>query len=190
MGIGEPAYSRPGLPEVPIDPGEGGTGLPSLAKVSIATTPEPNAGPLPSFRAPFSSLMLNETSPIIFIPHDLLLFYTIPLKKKKTKKMHVGKKHSKDETLLKQISVSIPLLTLKAFKRSGSRLNPSFSSLASSSSSSSSSSLLPVEEASSAIKESSREWSDRPGLCKGDHLAHWRVSHKHNSRNFLFFSIF
>ena len=85
MGIGEPAYSRPGLPEVPIDPWEGGTGLPSLAKVSIATTPEPNAGPLPSFRAPFSSLMLNETSPIIFIPHDLLLFYTIPLKKKKQK---------------------------------------------------------------------------------------------------------
>ena len=101
--------------------------------------------------------------------------------------MHVRKKHSKDETLLKQISVSIPLLTLKAFKRSGSRLNPSFSSLASSSSSSSSSSLLPVEEASSAIKESSREWSDRPGLCKGDHLAHWRVSHKHNSKKLSLF---
>ena len=66
---------------------------------------------------------------------------------------------------------STKLLTLKAFKRSGSRLNPSFSSLASSSSSSSSSSLLPVEDASSAIKESSREWSDLPvGLCKGDHL--------------------
>ena len=49
------------------------------------------------------------------------------------------------------------LLTLKAFKRSGSLLRPSkFSSFPSSSSSSSSSSLLPVEEVSSVTLTSSR----------------------------------
>ena len=45
LGIG--GHSRPGLP-VPIDPRrEGGASLPA-AKVSIATVPDPNAGPFPS----------------------------------------------------------------------------------------------------------------------------------------------
>ena len=165
-----------------------GRGAPAslpLPRLVLPPRQNPMQAPLPSFRTLFSSLMLDETSPILFGT----IRFCFTLSNWETLKNCMLEKHSKDETL-KQISVSIPLLTLKAFKRSGSRLNPSFSSLASSSSSSSSSSLLPVEEASSAIKESSREWSDRPGLCKGDHLAHWRVSHKHNSRNFLFFSMF
>ena len=59
----------------------------------------------------------------------------------------------------------LAVLTLKAFNLSGSPDEPSnFSSLASSSSSSSSSSLLPVEEASSAMIESSLDISDLPGL--------------------------
>ena len=63
-GLGIGGYSRPGLP-VPIDPWrrEGGTSLPT-AKVSIATAPDPNAGP-PSLKK-YGSQLQNVVSFALF----------------------------------------------------------------------------------------------------------------------------